>query len=680
MKKTPSTKVSGSFQAQEEELSFFEKGCKFAGKILKIKAPAWIEERFSKPILLADLKVTPSEVLSFTILSFLISSVIFSLIAILDFPKSLIALIFPFFIAYVVFDYPIFYSEVIKVRAGNETVSIILHMVTYLSLTPVFEKAIEFAANNCHGPLGKDFKKVIWDVRVGKFPTMKEALSVYSKKWVLWNVDFVNSLLMLQMIELQKTEKQRKEILDRALETIMDSTAKKMEIYADNLKTPSLLLLLLGILLPLMGIAAFPIISIFLANVFDPNYVAIGYTVILPFIMWYILYRIISKRPATFSTSEKIEEVKPRKYITIGKINIPIIPIAIMLGFLVALPGIIYFIELFSYRNYIYSNFPDADQKWREYSLSRYEPPYILYDVSKAMFIVWGIGIAIIFAAYFRSKGPYEYDQFIKNLEEEFTPGLFELHTALRQDIPIESAVMKVIEAYKRMKREDSPLFKFFEELFRRLVKATTSLREILFGKDGMVNKLPSSLVKNVMNIVANALLKGPIITSEVAGRIASYLKRLQDMEHSIKRKMSDILSNLRLQGEFIGPFMSAIVGSAAVIIIQLLQAIARVLESIEKMYNFGTNVGGSMSKTLGLVDFKSVMPPTIMEVIAGIYLIEIVLISAYFVTGIHRGFNKVYRDRLIYEMMIKALLLYSLVFFISVLAFQPIIEKVGRV
>jgi len=71
-------------------------------------------------------------------------------------------------------------------------------------------------------------------------------------------------------------------------------------------------------------------------------------------------------------------------------------------------------------------------------------------------------------------------------------------------------------------------------------------------------------------------------------------------------------------------------------------------------------------------------MPPTIMQLIGGIYMVEAVIVISIFITGINRGFNKVYRDHEIWGMILKSTILFTLVFFTMVLLFQPIVNLIN--
>jgi hypothetical protein len=675
----PSSEYFKEFVEKEEaRLSLFEKLCKISPKILK--APKFLRKKLYTPIWLTDMKVTPDEVFSFSIISLFLSLLIFLPLSLLDLPNSLIFLIFPPFIFYNVLLYPHFFSEVLKIRAGNESVSIVLYMITYLSFTPVYENAILYAASRCHGPLGNDLKKAVWKTLSGKYHTIKQALAAYSEKWTIWNEEFVNTLTTLQLIEIATSPQDRNEILRTATERMLIKNSKKMEEYAEKLKMPTTLLMFFGVMLPLLGLVMFPLVSIFLGGFINPLYIGIGYTIILPFFLWWFLYRLISKRPGVYSHTEKIEEVSVRRYIEFKKIKIPIIPLAVLIGFLIMIPGLIYYLELYSYYSYIFSTYPydKAIKEWETYSLARYSPEHILNDVFRAMFVIWGVGFIIIFSTYFRTKGPFEFDKFIRKLEGDFEYGLFELHSALQQNVPMETAILKVVNQYERIGKKDSPMAIFFSELYKRLIRVTKTLREILFGKEGLITHLPSSLIKNVMGIVSSALTKGASIASNVAKNIAYYLSRLREIDDMINKSVSDIISNLEMQGKLIAPFISAIVAGASVIIIQLLQGVAKALQYIEEVYKIGTNVGSTMSNVLSLINIQQVMPPTVMELIAGIYLIESVIIIVFFSSGISKGFDKVYREYVTCRALTGALILFTIIFFIMVLLFQPIVVRIG--
>jgi hypothetical protein len=674
----PSIEYFQEFVEKEEKTySFYERLCKMAP--IKISCPKNIRKAFEQSIWLSDLKVSADEAYSLAIFSLLVTFPIFLLPSLLDLPSSLIFLSFPLLIFFHLLTYPKFYSEVIRIRAANEAASIVLYMVSYLSLNPVYDASIVYAASRCHGPLGNDMKKAVWGVFSGKYTNMKEALSAFSKKWLLWNDEFVNALTTIQLIEIVPSLDRRNEILQVTTERLLKGNYRKMEKYAEDLRMPSLLLLFFGILLPLMGLVAFPLISIFLAGAIKPFYIAFGYTILLPLVLFWLLYRILSKRPGGYSHTEKIEEVQPNKYIKIGNLQLPIFPLAILLGIFIMFPGLIHFAELFSYYNYINSNYSPskAAELWREFSISSYSQEKMLIDTFKAMFVIWGLSFIIIFSYFFRSAKPYQFDQYIRRLEKDFEYGLFELHSALQQNVPIEIALDKVKKQYERINRTDSPTYHFFNQLYEKLIKETRSLEDILFGERGLLHQIPSSMIKNVMSIVISAISKGASIASSVTKNISYYLGRLSEIEDLIRKTTIEVTSNLEMQGKLIAPFMAAIVASSAVIVIQLLQGVTYILKSFQQLYG-GAVIGETFVDIFELLKIEEVMPPTLMELIVGIYFVESVLIICYFYVGIARGFNKVHREYLTYKWLLVGVILFSMIFFAVVWLFQPIYNQIA--
>ncbi len=686
----PSSISYKRFKEEEKELfklNIFEKLCKFSYKFLKTKIPKFIKNILDNPIYMSSLKVNPNEIFSLLISSFSASFLLLlPLLFILEFPTNILLILgFPAFIAYNILTYPLLYSDMIRIKAGNETVDIILYMVIYLSLSPVFEKAVQFAAINCYGPLGKDFKKVMWDVEMGNYTTVKGAIGVYSKKWTIWNDEFVTSLITLQTVGITSSQERRREILEESLDRTLSSNYKKMKEYARNLKIPSTMLLSFGIMLPLMGLIMFPLVSIFLTQSVNPLYLGVGYVIVLPAFLWWYLNRLISRRPSAFSHSEKSGGVKPNEYIDLPKLKlkIPIKLTAILIGLIITLPGIVYCTGLYFDYSYYHTMYPpdEIKEEWKNYCLSRYGADVILGDIFQVMFVVWGIAVAVIFYCYFRSRKKYELEELIRKTEEDFEVGLFELQSALMQDVPIELAIPNVLEKYERMNKKSAPMYVFFDKIYTSITQLSMTFKQALFNKKtGVLREFPSLLIKNIMKIISSALSKGPIIISNAARNIVNCLKRTREIENMIKDLLEDTISNLKTQTTFIAPLISGIVASVGILLVQLLQSISVALTKVEKMYSFGTNVGESTLSTLSLIKLEEVMPPTILELIVGIYLIECVIIMCIFLVGVQHGFDEVSRDYTIARNLIIAVVFFSIIFFIMVLIFQPIIVKVSGV
>jgi hypothetical protein len=106
--------------------------------------------------------------------------------------------------------------------------------------------------------------------------------------------------------------------------------------------------------------------------------------------------------------------------------------------------------------------------------------------------------------------------------------------------------------------------------------------------------------------------------------------------------------------------------------IIQLLQKIADFLKVVEQSMNLGGGTfgggAGKLSDIMGMVQIEKVIPATVFQLVVGIYMIEIVLILAYFQNGIRYGFDKTTRNVLIGKTMIRAVIIYTVVLVVALI------------
>ncbi|MFH8108255.1 MAG: hypothetical protein QXY24_00705, partial [Candidatus Aenigmatarchaeota archaeon] len=195
-------------QRSREPKSWYEKLCRFAEN-LRIKPPKSMEEKFKFDIVFSSLNVSPTGVLSATILVFLISTIFFLplILFVGDASTTIFILLLPLALAWYIFTYPSFQASVTKVQAGDEAIKIILYMAIYLKLNPSLEGAVNFAIQHSKGPITEDIKKAMWDLHIGKYRTVEEALGQYTQKWVWWNEDFVRALSLIYGVLIEPTEK-----------------------------------------------------------------------------------------------------------------------------------------------------------------------------------------------------------------------------------------------------------------------------------------------------------------------------------------------------------------------------------------------------------------------------------------------------------------------------------------
>ena len=152
--------------------SWYEKYCKFAEK-LKFNPPKRLEEKFAVDIVFSSLNVTPTGIFSASILTLIISAMIFLIFSFFTHDATILIFVglAPFLGFWYILTYPGFQASIIKVQAGDEAIKVVLYMLIYLKLNPSLEGAANFAAKHAKGPITEDIKKAMWDLEVGKYST-----------------------------------------------------------------------------------------------------------------------------------------------------------------------------------------------------------------------------------------------------------------------------------------------------------------------------------------------------------------------------------------------------------------------------------------------------------------------------------------------------------------------------
>lgn len=668
-------------QMKQPVKSKYGKLCKYAEKF-KIRPPKGMEKKLEEDIIFSSMNVTPTGVLSAAILSLLILSLFSFLFSMFINDLTIISIIFVIPLAgfFYIYSYPKFQSQVLKVQTGDESIKIILYIVIYLKLHPSFEGAINFAAEHTHGPMSSDIKKAMWDVQVGKYKTIEEALAFYMPKWAIWNEDFVRSISLLHGVLIEPSEEGRERILRKSLDYLLTNTHRKMRNYVEDISGNINILHMLGMLMPVMGLIMFPMISMFLQQSVNPFYIAVGYTVILPVLVLFFMNRILLKRPSAFifpDISKHPELPPPGTFsIKLGRkyYYIPILPLALIVGVIVMFYGVLHFIELYTKLALVSKSFQvDILEKEARMSLS---------NLFATFSITGGVGLMIFLNFYLRSFQRIHIRNNIKNIEGEFQIGLYSLGNYLSEGYPIEKAIEKSLDEYEKLGMKKRPTFYFFSRLLYNIKNFGMTFKSSLFDKKtGVMRFFPSALINEIMRILSDASERSSALLGKISKTIGSYLEDLNKIEAKIRELLEEVRGGIKIQSNFVIPLVCAIVGSLGIFLLTMLKCLSFQLAQIEKNVGFGilgesTMGAGSLLNDL-VGDFTKVMPMTLLQAIVGIYTFEIVALFAMLLNGIENGFDDVSRDDLIASSTIKALIVYAVVTIFALILFNGIITSI---
>ena len=181
------------------QLSRYEKWCKSLGSIIKIKLAQKDGIKIQKQLDIAHLDVTPSQSVTLALVSMLLSFFVGFLLSIAiflitnNFPVLLLFLVLfaSLFLFYYFYSMPSRLANKWRLKASSQMVPCILYLVVYMKHTSNLERAVRFTSQHLQVPLALDFKKILWDIEIGKYSTIKESLDAYLETWRDYSIEFI---------------------------------------------------------------------------------------------------------------------------------------------------------------------------------------------------------------------------------------------------------------------------------------------------------------------------------------------------------------------------------------------------------------------------------------------------------------------------------------------------------
>jgi hypothetical protein len=700
------TKEYEDFKADyfPKHLSIYEKGCNWAEKTLNIKADKKQVPKLQEAIDICHLNITPNGVASFGILVPLLViflGIIFGFLIPYALTGAASFLLIGFFLVMgvvlmaVLNKLPYFLSNSWRLKASNQMVLAVFYIVTYMRHTSNLELAIDFAAEHLAAPLSLDFKKVIWNIETEKFDSIKESLDNYLETWKKWNMEFIESMHLIESSLYENAEERRINALDKSLQVMLDETYEKMLHYAHNLKSPLTTLHMLGIVLPILGLVILPLAVSFIPEV-KWYHLFMLYNIVLPIAVFYLAKMILSNRPTGYGNAEITDvnpELKKYKYILIkvGKQELKIHPFLlggaiILVFFLIGMTPLMIYAATADPQNEVYFDIVmDKDFKvYRINTLSsenarfyflgyrkeivngvetdRVLGPFGLGATLMGLFVPLSLGLGLGVYYRLRSKNLVKIREKTRKLEQEFAAALFQLGNRLGDGIPAEIAFAKVA---KVMEGTDSG--NFFELVSINIRKLGMGIEEAIFDPDkGALTYYPSDLIESSMKVLVESAKKGPLVASQALINISEYIKQMHRVEERLKDLMGDTIGEMKSQIRFLTPAIAGIVIGITSMITTILGSLTDKLNTLGAEAAGGQVIGGQLLSMFGVG-----VPTYFFQLIVGLYIIEIIFILTILINGIENGSDKLYEHYTLGNNLVNTTMLYCAISFVIILIFN---------
>ncbi|MFB6158780.1 MAG: hypothetical protein ABEJ95_03915 [Candidatus Nanohalobium sp.] len=658
----------------------YERLCNFFGSIFTIKAGEETHEKLTPPILLLGWNITPGMVLSATVGVFLVSMFLWAFLFALNslaggiIPMSLMLLTVSVPLTATAYTYkkPVFAAQDKVIHSSGEMILAVLYMVVYMRKSPNLEGAIRFAALNLEGPIASDLKNILWNLEVGEYNRVEEALEDYTRRWKDYNDDFLESLNLLRAAMNQTNAERRQKMMDDSIDTILEGTQEKMKHYAQSLQTPVMIINAMGAMLPVLGMILLPMISAFLGGLITPMHLIILFNLMLPGFLYWFIQRALSSRPPTVNTEAVDEETMPErgKYpveLMGREFQIPTWSIGLGIFLLIGSYGMWGYLQLPAF--YPIENFNPAGVPGLFIENGSPAPfPMLMRSVSLVLGAGLGIGVTKVLGTVKRKEA----EDHLGKIESQFPSALFELGNEISGGTPIEIALQDAAESTDDL--EISELFYAASENIRDM--GMTFNQAIFDEQYGALRQFPSQMIKTVMKVAAESSRKGTKVTSTAMTTISEYLKTVHQTQEKLNDLMEDTTTTIKMLAYMLGPVISGVaVGMSQTII----SALFKLSESFQQTKQSLPQSQASNFTGIGILKgLDQAIPPELLQFVVGIYLIELLHLLGIFYMKITEGDNPTFKNLFTGKILISGMIFYTMTLMIISLLFGGIMSNIG--
>jgi hypothetical protein len=580
------------------------------------------------------------------------------------------------FIFYYAYSMPKRLANAWRLKASSQMVPAILYTVVYMKHTSNLERAIRFASEHLEGNLALDFKKIFYDVEIGRFTTIKQALDNYFEGWRDYAPEFIESFHLIESSLFEPSEARRIQILEKSLQVILDGVYEKMLKYSREIRSPLTNLYMLGIILPTLALALLPLASTLLGDSIKWPQLMIIFNFIIPFFVFYMTSEILLKRPGGYGETSVLELNPDYSKYTSKKPWI--------VSSLIALPFLILgFLPFILQNNFISSLFNlqrtngVVDFGFEQLGINMLQGvkafdfqilngnvigPFGILAVILSLFIPFALMLFFSIAYKLKTKSLIKAREDTKVLEEEFTNSLFILGNRIGEGIPAEIALSKVVETTRGQITQN-----FFAVANQNIQQLGMSLEKAIFDKRrGAIVFYPSALIATSMKILVESVKKGLQVAAASLMSISDYVKNIQKINQRLKDLLAEIVSDMKSNMTFLAPLLAGIVMGLATMITIILNK----LKILQNLTGDGAGMTGfDLKSILGMFDVTKMIPPFFVQIVIGIYIVEIIFILTSALVTVDSGRDPLKEKYELSLNIIRGVGLYIVTALVSILA-----------
>jgi hypothetical protein len=524
-----------------------------------------------------------------------------------------------------IYMYPvnIFYTQ--RMMSYNEEMlKAIMRISTYVTMNMSMEYAIFNTTDHLWGTLHTQFTDIERQLKRRVKNTLGEIFEYYTPIWNEANPDFVKALRLVETAAMSDDEDRRK-ILDEVQETLIISYHTTGKRFAEELAANAKTLVALGVLFPIISLMLLPLVSVFMPNILKTPLIAFTYDVLFPGILLIMALNFSAKRI-------QVDTIRLADSPLYEKPSVWILMIGALIMVSCAIPTIVHL-------QFIDMGTPESIA--REYEFG---------GILTCWLLGAGMSVAITMLSFLYVKKYQDLWNQVDETERDMPHLLQTFSTYLTLNKSVESIIPEIIDDYKTHGFSTHPVVKFFTKLMHDLKVSKKSMAELT------TTVLPKICPSKKVSGILSQIISFTDVSQESAAKAAKMVRKqtiaIYQLDDYIRTMLSDTVSLINITTAMLAPMLCAAAILMAMAIVKSLVYIGQVLASL----TMGT------VKDLSLVHVEQIIPPTIVEVIVSIYLIEMILVLSLFGSNIKIGNDSFQLVKTIGNNMLIGFVIFSLI------------------
>jgi len=255
--------------------------------------------------------------------------------------------------------------------------------------------------------------------------------------------------------------------------------------------------------------------------------------------------------------------------------------------------------------------------------------PFREYEFS-GIVVAWllgaGLSTAIALLCYIYVKKFEKLWNEVNETEKDMPHLLQTFSTYLTLNKSVESIIPEIIDDYKTHGFSKHPAVKFFSKLMHDLRVSKKSIGELT---EKVLPKIcPSKKVSGILSQIISFTNVSTDSAAKAAKMVRKQTIAIYQLDDYIRTMLSETVSLISITTSMLAPMLCAAAILMSMAIVKSLVYIGEVLKGLTL---------GTVTE-LSLVKVDVIIPPTVVEVIVSIYLIEMILVLSLFSSNIKIG------------------------------------------